>query len=109
MHWSASTYGYAARTIERFVVDRPFFALEEAVRRLSALPADQLGLADRGRLRVGQRADVTVFEPTLVHDLSTPDDMARHPTGINHVLVNGRFAVRDGALTDGRHGHLLTP
>jgi N-acyl-D-aspartate/D-glutamate deacylase len=109
MHWSASTYGYAARTIEHFVVNRRFFALEEAVRRLTALPADQLGLADRGRLLVGHRADVAVFEPALVHDLSTPDDMARHPTGITHVLVNGHFAVRDGALTDDRHGRLLTP
>lgn len=109
MHWSASSYGYTARAIEHFVVDQGSFTLGEAVRRMTSLPAEQLGLRDRGRLAVGYRADLTVLQPALVRDRSTPDDMAHHPTGFTHVLVNGRFAVRDNELTDGFHGQLLTP
>jgi N-acyl-D-aspartate/D-glutamate deacylase len=109
LHWNASTYGYAARTLEHFVRDTAFFSIEEGVRRMTSLPASQLGLADRGTIRTGSHADLVVFDPQVVHDRSTPDDMARHPTGVTHVLVNGRLAVENGRVAPARHGRLLTP
>ena len=109
LRWSASAYGYAARTLEYYVHDVGFFTLEEAVRRMTSLPAEQLGLADRGAVRVGAHADLVVFDPATIHDRSTPDDMARHPTGIHHVLVNGQLAVDRGRSTSSRSGRLLQP
>ncbi len=107
--WNASTYGYTARTIEHFVRGTGFFTLAEAVRRMTSLPASQLGLRDRGTIAVGSHADLVVFDPSRIHDRSRPDDMARHPTGIDYVLVNGHVAAdSDGAL-GGRHGRLLHP
>ena len=107
--WSASAYGYTARVLEHFVRSTGFFTLAEAVRRMTSLPAEQLGLRDRGTVAVGAHADLVVFDPAMVHDRSTPDDMARHPSGFDYVLVNGRIAVGpDGALGD-RHGRLLQP
>jgi N-acyl-D-amino-acid deacylase len=109
LQWNASTYGYAARTLEHFVRDTAFFSIEEGVRRMTSLPAGQLGLADRGTIRTGSHADLVVFDPRAVHDRSTPDDMARHPSGVTHVLVNGRLAVDNERIAPTRHGRLLTP
>lgn len=107
--WSASAYGYTARTLEHFVRGTGFFTLAEAVRRMTSLPASQLGLRDRGTVAVGAHADLVVFDPARVHDRSTPDDMARHPTGIDYVVVNGRVAVGPQGALGGRHGRLLHP
>jgi N-acyl-D-aspartate/D-glutamate deacylase len=109
LRWSASTYGYCARTLEHFVREKALFTFEEAVRRMTSLPARQLGLARRGTVEPGSHADLVVVDPDRVRDRSTPDDMARHPTGIEHVLVNGAFAVEHGKLTPDRHGRLLAP
>lgn len=107
--WSASAYGYTARTLEHFVRGTGLFTLAEAVRRMTSLPAAQLGLRDRGTVTVGAHADLVVFDPARVHDRSTPDDMARHPVGFDHVLVNGRIAVGPDGTLAGRHGRLLQP
>jgi N-acyl-D-amino-acid deacylase len=105
--WSASTYGYAPRTLEYYVRQEQLFSLEEAVRRLSALPAAALGLRDRGLLRQGFKADVVVFDPDDVVDRTTPARAARHPVGIRDVFVNGAAAVRNGLLTGARPGRVL--
>lgn len=107
--WNASTYGFTARALEQFVRRAELYSLEEAIRRMTSLPAQQLGTPARGVIEVGAYADLVVFDPTTVHDRSTPDDMARHPSGIDHVLINGGFAVRAGTLTTARHGRRLTP
>ena len=109
LRWNASSYGYAARTLEHYVRETSLFTVEEAVRRMTSLPATQLGLADRGTIGVGDHADLVVFDPHQVHDRSTPDDMARHPTGVEHVIVNGRLAIEHQRLAPERHGRLLTP
>ena len=105
--WSASTYGFTARLIEHYVNARRHLTLEDAVRRLTALPAAALGLADRGTLATGQRADLVVFDPQDVHDRSTPIHMARHPDGIRHVVVNGAVAVDTNGVTAARVGTLV--
>ena len=107
--WSASAYGYTARTLEHYVRRTGFFTLAEAVRRLTSLPAAQLGLRDRGAVAIGNFADLVVFDPAGIHDRSSPDDMARHPTGLDYVMVNGRVALGPGGAADARHGRLLQP
>jgi N-acyl-D-amino-acid deacylase len=97
--WNASSYGYAARTLGHYVRDVGLFELEDAVRRLTALPAEAMGLRDRGRLAPGLAADIVVFDPDRVADRTTADDMARHPVGIEHVLVRGVAVVAGGEGT----------
>ena len=104
-----SAYGYTARTLEHYVRRTGFFTLAEAVRRLTSLPAAQLGLRDRGAVAIGNFADLVVFDPAGIHDRSSPDDMARHPTGLDYVMVNGRVALGPGGAADARHGRLLQP
>ena len=81
--------------------------LETAVAKASAVPAARLGLRDRGVLREGAFADLVVFDPETVADQATYAAPARYPTGIEHVVVNGRPAILDGAETGGRPGRLL--
>lgn len=109
MHWNASSYGYVARTIEHHVLGNQLFSLEEAVRRMTALPASQLGINDRGVIKAGAAADLVVIDLENLHDRTTPDDMARHPTGVDYVIVNGGIAVADGVLSPDRHGNRLRP
>jgi N-acyl-D-amino-acid deacylase len=71
------------------------------------VPAAQVGLRDRGVLREGAYADLVVFDPATVADVATYEEPARHPVGIEHVVVNGRLAIADGVETDARPGRLL--
>ncbi|MFL5778178.1 MAG: amidohydrolase family protein [Chloroflexota bacterium] len=101
------TYGSTARLLGEFVRDRGLLTLEAAVTKLSAIPARRLGLRDRGLVREGAFADLVVFDPTTVADAATYDLPARHPTGIDHVVINGRAAVLAGRETGERPGRLL--
>jgi N-acyl-D-aspartate/D-glutamate deacylase len=87
---------------ERGVVDLP-----TAVHKLSSLPAQLFGLADRGRLQVGAFADLVVFDPASIADLTTYERPTTPPRGIAWVLVNGVVAVADGKVTGVRAGHVL--
>ena len=81
--------------------------LPHAVHKMTGLPARRLGLADRGVIRVGARADLVVFDPRRVIDVATYDDPHRYPTGIEHVVVSGRFVIRDGEHTGNLPGRVL--
>jgi N-acyl-D-amino-acid deacylase len=101
------TYGSTARVLGTYVRERETLALETAVAKLSGVPAARLGLRDRGVLREGAFADLVVFDPATVADDATYEQPARHPVGIEHVVVNGRVAVRAGQETGERAGRLL--
>lgn len=101
------TYGSTARVLGRYVRDRGVLPLETAIAKLTSVPAERLGLGDRGTLRVGAAADLVVFDPRTVADRATYLEPARYPSGIDHVIVNGRVAVRDGVETGARAGRLL--
>jgi N-acyl-D-amino-acid deacylase len=107
--WNASSYGYAARTLAKYGREQRLFSLQDAVRRLSALPAEAAGLTDRGSLTVGKAADVVVLDLDQLVDRTADGAMARHPAGIRHVLVNGVRVVADGRPSGRRPGRLLTP
>lgn len=83
--------------------------LADIVHRMTSLPAQRFGLADRGHLRPGAIADVVVLDPATVVDRATYEDPLLPPAGIEHVLVAGQFTVRDGELTAVRAGRLLEP
>ena len=106
---SVSGYGWAARFLGLYVRERNVLPLQEGIRRITALPADRLGLGDRGRLHPGMAADVTVFDKDAIGSRCTIREPRAYAAGIVHVLVNGRFAMRDGARTDVDNGSVLRP
>ena len=100
-------YGNFARLLGRYVRDEKLITLAEAVRRLAGLPAANLGLADRGVLRVGAFADVAVFDPATVADKATYERPHQYAVGMRHVLVNGVPVLRDGEHTGALPGRAL--
>ena len=100
-------YGTYPRILEHYVREEHVLGLEDAVRRMTSLPAKKLGLARRGTLARGHAADVVVFDPGGVHDHATFRDPRRSPDGIPHVFVNGAWTVKDGKHTGARGGRVL--
>jgi N-acyl-D-amino-acid deacylase len=100
-------YNTCARFLGKYVREEGVLPLPQAVRRMTSFPAQRLGLQDRGLVREGLVADITVFDPTIIIDKGTYAEPNQHPIGISHVLVGGRIAVEDGKLTGVRAGHVL--
>jgi N-acyl-D-amino-acid deacylase len=100
-------YGTFARLLGRYVRDEGLVPLAEAIRRLTSLPAGNLGLAGRGLLEPGHFADVAVFDPARIADHATFDDPHRYATGMVHVFVNGEQVVEDGEHTGARPGRVV--
>jgi N-acyl-D-aspartate/D-glutamate deacylase len=100
-------YGAFARVLGTYVRDEGILPLEEAIRRMTSLPAENLRLDGRGRLREGAYADVVVFDPDEVRDLATADDPHRYSTGVRHVLVNGTPVISEGEHTGARPGRFV--
>jgi len=100
-------YGNFARLLGHYVRDLKLVPLEEAVRRLTSLPAENLGLDRRGRLVPGHFADVVVFDPATVADRATFEAPHRYAAGVRHVLVNGVPVLRDGEHTGALPGRAL--
>jgi len=101
------TYGTYPRILGEFVRDERLLSLEEAVRKMTSAPAARLGLADRGRLADGLKADIVVFDPERVRALATYEDPRRFPEGIPYVLVNGELVVDGGEHTGALPGRAL--
>jgi N-acyl-D-amino-acid deacylase len=101
------TYGCFPRVFGRFVRGRPTLSLEEAVRRMTSLPADLFGLAGRGRIEPGAHADLVVFDPATIVDRATYERPFQAAEGIRHVVVNGTPVMRDGLYTGARPGRVL--
>lgn len=100
-------YGSFPRVLCRYVRERKVLTLEDAVRKFSALPAARVGLAQRGVLKAGLYADLTLFDPATVCDRATFERPVQTAVGIRHVLVNGVPVLRDGVPTDARPGRGL--
>jgi N-acyl-D-amino-acid deacylase len=99
--------GTFPRVLGRFVRERHWLTLVEAVRKMTSLPAHRLGLRDRGVIRPGARADLVLFDPSTVIDRSTYDDPGRLSAGIELVYVNGAPVWKDGAATGRKPGRVL--
>ncbi len=101
------TFGCFPRVFGRFVRGRKTLELGEAIRRMTALPAEIFGLTGRGRIAVGAYADLVLFDAQRIVDTATYENPYAYPEGIDSVWVNGRAVVRGGALTGARPGRVL--
>lgn len=101
------TYGTFARFLGRYVREQGVTTFADAVRRMTSMPADELGLRDRGRVVPGSFADVVVLDPGTVTDRSTFEDSHRYAEGVAHVVVNGVQVVADGVMLATRPGRRL--
>ena len=101
------SYGTFPRVLGRFARDERALSLPQAVHKMTGMPARRLGLRDRGVVRVGARADLVVFDPRRVIDVATFEEPHRYPEGIEHVVVNGRFVIKDGEHTGSLPGRVL--
>lgn len=100
-------YGSFARVLGKYAREEHVLPLEEAVRRLSGFPAENLGLERRGLLREGYYADVVVFDPKTIQDHATFDAPHQYATGVGHVVVNGTQVLKHGEHTDARPGRVV--
>jgi len=101
------SFGTSTRLLAEYVRKQHVFTVEEAVRKMTSLPANRLGLADRGVLRQGMKADVVVFDPATVQDMATYENPAQYSKGIDWVLVNGKAVVANGKQTNALPGEVL--
>ncbi len=100
-------YGSFAKVLGHYSRDEKVFPLEEAIRRLTSLPAENLRLDRRGRLKPGHFADVVVFDPAKIQDHATFDKPHQYATGVHHVFVNGVQVLRDGEHTGAKPGRAV--
>jgi N-acyl-D-amino-acid deacylase len=100
-------YGSFARLLGRYVREEKLIPLEEAVRRLTSLPAENLNIKQRGRLKAGYFADVVVFDPARVRDHATFEKPHQYSTGAVHVFVNGVQVLKDGGHTGAKPGRVV--
>ncbi len=101
------SFGTYPRVFAKYVREERLFSLEEAVRKMTSAPANRLGLADRGLVRPGMRADLVLFDPDAVEDRATFEEPERYPSGIPWVFVNGVAVIREGEPTGALPGEVL--
>jgi N-acyl-D-amino-acid deacylase len=106
-HPHPRSYGTFARVLAVYVRERHIITLEDAVRKMSSFPAQRLGLQDRGLLRAGMKADITVFDPARVRDAATFERPHQYAEGVLVVIVNGQIVFERGAMTALRPGKVL--
>jgi N-acyl-D-amino-acid deacylase len=101
------SYGTFVRVLGRYVRDLKTITLEDAVHKMSAFPAQRLGLSDRGVLREGLKADLVVFDPDVIRDVATFEQPHQYAEGVAMVTVNGQIVFEDGKMTSARPGRVL--
>jgi len=101
------SYGAFPRILGRYVRERGVLTLEEAIRKMTSLSADEIGQFKRGRIAVGMFADITVFDAERVLDRADYIDPHQYSVGIHHVIVNGVPVIADGSITGARPGRVL--
>jgi N-acyl-D-amino-acid deacylase len=101
------SYGTFPRVLGEYAREQRTVTLPQAVHKMTGLPARRLGLRDRGVIREGACADLVVFDARRVVDVATFDAPHRYPAGVEQVLVNGRFVIKDGEHTGSLPGRVL--
>jgi N-acyl-D-amino-acid deacylase len=100
-------YGTFPRVLGVYVREKGVLTLPDAVRKMTSLPAQIMGLQDRGLLRPGMAADLTIFDPETVRDRATFEDPSQYPAGIPYVIVNGVVVIDQGQHTGAKPGRVL--
>jgi N-acyl-D-amino-acid deacylase len=106
-HPHPRSYGTFARVLGVYVREKRLLPLETAVQKMSAFPAQRLGLADRGVIRQGMKADIAVFDPATIRDTATFEKPHSYAEGVSYVLVNGQVVFENGKMTEARPGRVL--
>jgi N-acyl-D-amino-acid deacylase len=106
-HPHPRAYGTFPRVLGYYVRELGVLELQSALRKMTSIPAERLGLTDRGYLKEGMKADITIFNPETVIDKSTFVDPHHYPEGIEYVIVNGQLTIQEGVLTEKRGGRVL--
>jgi N-acyl-D-amino-acid deacylase len=101
------TYGTFPRILSEYVRKTKLLTLEEAIRKMTSFPAQKLRLNDRGLIRKGMCADITVFDPEKIADKATYAKPYQYPIGIKYVIVNGKLVIADGKHTRQLPGRAL--
>ncbi len=101
------SYGAYPRVLAKYWRERKIFDLPTAIRKMTSMPADQMGITDRGRIAKGKKADLVVFDSNTVKDEATFENPHRYPDGIQYVLVNGAFVIEQGKHNGARPGKVL--
>jgi N-acyl-D-aspartate/D-glutamate deacylase len=104
---SLSGYGWAARFLQYYVRDRNILSLAQGIAKITSVPARRLGIKDRGLLKKGYRADITVFDPVSIASNCSAKHPRRYATGVAHVLVNGKLSMRNGQRMDVNAGQVI--
>ena len=92
-------FGSFARVLGKYVRDEKLISMEEAIRRLSGFPAENLGIKKRGVLQEGNFADVVIFDPLIISDKATFEEPLQFAVGVEHVIVNGTPVISNGDHT----------
>ena len=103
------SYGTFPRVLGRYAREEGLLTLPAAIHKMTGMPAARLGLKDRGIIRAGARADLAVFSPERVADMASYEDPHRYPSGMEHVIVNGRLVIKSGEHTGNLPGRVLRP
>ncbi len=101
------SYGTFARVLNVYVREKRVLTLEDAIRKMTSLPAARMGLQDRGLLRPGMKADIAIFDAARVRDRATFGDPHQYAEGVSYVIVNGSLLLDDGKMTEARPGQVL--
>ena len=96
-----------SRVLSKYVLQNKVLSLEEAIRKMTSLPAARLNITDRGYVKQGFKADIVVFDPVTIKDNATFESPRVYPSGIDHVLVNGVPVVAEGKHTEAKPGIVL--
>ena len=100
-------FGAFPRILAKYVRDEKVISLEKAVRKMTSLPANRLGLRDRGRITPGMKADLLIFDPEKVQDNATFEKPVAYASGFDYVIVNGQLVIDDNAPTQSRPGRVV--
>ena len=106
-HTHPRAFGTFPRILAKYVREEHVISLEDAIRAMTSLPADQLKINDRGRIAPGMAADIVIFDPATVKDTATYANPTSYPVGIEYVLVNGRVEVENGKVTQELAGEVI--
>ena len=101
------SYGCFPRVLAHFVREQRLLTVEQAVKKMTSLPAARFKLHDRGALQEGKAADLVIFDPLRIQDKATFDNPQQYPTGIHYVIVNGEIVVKEGEHTGAGPGRIL--
>ena len=100
-------YGCFPKILGKYVREEKILSLEDAVYKMTGLPAKKFNLNDRGTIQIGKAADLVIFDPDTIEDLATYDKPRVYPKGVIHVIVNGNFVVKNFKHTGNRVGEII--